>query len=209
MPAATRATPPEKLDLYKRHKADYAAPKKPVILDVAPARYLSIAGAGSPDDRAFHDAMEGLYGMAYTLKFASKHNGRDFVVCKLEGLWSGWNTGKPPAQQDKSDWKWRLLIRVPDFITEAARAAAVETLIAKGKNPACREVELVTLDEGRCVQMLHVGPYDREMDTIDAMHAHAASEGLRPHGKHHEIYLSDPRRVAPQKLRTILRHPVR
>jgi len=106
-------------------------------------------------------------------------------------------------------WQWRLLIRTPEFITAADLRQARQTLLAKGKGPEVSEVELDTLEEGPCVQMLHVGPYDAEAAAIDAMKQFAADGGLEFRGHHHEIYLSDPRRVPPERLRTILRMPVR
>ena len=108
MPAAKTKPNPKpaaRLDLYKLHKQDYAAPRNPVILDIGPATYLSISGAGSPADPNFQLAMQALYGIAYTLKFTSKKAGRDYAVCKLEGLWSGWDTSKPHDKQDKTGWK--------------------------------------------------------------------------------------------------------
>ena len=206
MPAAK---PADKIDLFKLHKDEYASPKKPKIIETKPAQYLSISGTGSPQDAAFETAMEALYGCAYKLKFQSKSEGRDYTVCKLEGFWSGWNTDLLPNEQDKSNWKWQLIIRTPDFITSEHLKATQQLLLEKGKDPACKKVKLVQLHEGKCVQMLHIGPYDQEMQTIETMHAHAAEQNLKPHGKHHEIYLSDPRKVEPAKLKTILRHPVK
>ena len=140
---------------------------------------------------------------------ASKAAGRDYVVCKLEGLcWSdrrGCDFSRLPPHQ----WSWKLMIRAPRFITPGDREDAVDTLTKKGKAPEVAEVQLETVEEGLCVQALHVGPYSQEAQTIAAMRAFAEEQGLSFHGKHHEIYLSDPRRVPPERLRTILRHPVR
>ncbi len=199
----------DKLDLYKRHKAEYAAPKKPALVETKPARYLAIDGRGGPGDETFQAKIAGLYGMAYTAKFNSKLAGRDYVVCKLEGLyWTG--DGKPGLDETPKDqWCWTLLMRVPDFITAGLLDEARRALRERGKEGDFDDVGLETIDEGRCVQMLHVGPYEHERTTIDAMTSFAGAEGLRPHGRHHEIYLSDPRRVPPEKLRTILRQPVK
>ncbi len=194
-------------DLYKIHKAEYATPRKPVLLRIAPATYLGIAGRGAPGSEAFQDAIGAQYSMAFTIKMASKFSGRDYSVCKLEALW--WvDSGGCFHTEAKDQWSWRLLIRTPDFIGEHEIAAARRQLAERGKSPLVQQVELFSLDEGPCVQMLHVGPYDREGESIAEMSNVAAAEGYRFHGLHHEIYLSDPRRVAPEKLRTILRMPV-
>jgi hypothetical protein len=109
----------------------------------------------------------------------------------------------------KEQWRWNLLIRTPDFVTQNELDQAAETLLKRGKTASVREVKLETITEGRCVQMLHIGPYDREPETIALMKAHAEKEGFTFHGRHHEIYLSDPRRVAPERLKTILRIPIK
>jgi hypothetical protein len=201
--------PAKKLDLYRLHQAEYVAPREPVLLDLKPANYLAIAGRGEPGGAAFQARIGALYGVAYTLKFAKKAAGRDYGVCKLEGLWWGSGGKLDFSAEPKETWNWKLLIRTPDFITARDVAQAAAALRKKGKGPEVDDVQLETLREGRAVQMLHVGPYDREAETIAAMRAHAQAHGRRFAGRHHEIYLSDPRRVAPAKLRTILRMPVR
>ena len=199
----------EKLDLYKTHKDEYAAPKKPVLLTIKSAKYLSVVGKGEPGGATWEAKIAALYGAAYTLKFAAKASGRDYGVCKLEGLW--WGDGKNPdfSKLPKSKWNWKLLIRTPDFITKKDLAIAIKQLIDKGKPDDVKKVELEPVKEGRCVQILHVGPYDQEAATMAVMTEFVETQGLSFHGRHHEIYLSDPRRVAPEKLRTILRMPVR
>ena len=198
-----------KLDLYKEHKQEYIAPKKPTLVTARRATYLAITGSGQPGGEQFQSKIAALYGMAYTLKFTWKHSGKgDYGVAKLEGLY-WWDDDKDPQTAPIDEVNWQLLIRTPDFIKRKHLAAAATQLIEKGKSPEVKEVELVSLAEGKCVQMLHIGPYDREEDTVDQMLAFAESEGYEVHRKHHEIYLSDPRRVAPEKLKTILRHPVR
>jgi hypothetical protein len=186
-----------KRDLYREHKAEYVTPWEPVLVNTSGALCLAIAGKGGPNDPAFEECIAALYGVAYTLKMASKFAGRDYRVCHLEGLWK-W---KPPS--------YTLLIRVPEFITEEAVADAAAKLITKGKGERAGKVKLLPLEEGTAVQVLHVGPYADEPRSVAAMEAFAAGQGLSPAGLHHEIYLSDPRRVAPERLRTILRQPVR
>lgn len=197
------------LDLTRKHRADYVTPKAPVLLRIGPAKYLTISGRGPAAAPAFEAAIGALYGMAFTIKMARKFAGRNFTVAKLEGLWWGGVRGKLLIDSPPATWRWKLLIRVPTFVTPAHRRAALTQLIARGRSVQVRQVKLETLREGRCVQVLHVGPYDREHAAIARMEALAREAGLKLHGRHHEIYLSDPRRVAPARLRTILRHPVR
>jgi hypothetical protein len=215
--------PTAKLDLYRQHKAEYVTPSKPQFVDVGPARYLAIQGQGEPGGALFTASLSALYGIAFTIKMARKKAGRDYKVAGLEGLWwtddptkpmpdlppSAWRSGGTRSAPCAAPERWKLLIRTPDFITQADLAQARKALLAKGKSPLAAQVKLETIREGRCVQALHVGPYDKEHQTIGAMDAFADASGLAFHGLHHEIYLSDPRRVPPAKLRTILRHPVR
>jgi hypothetical protein len=197
-----------KLDLYAQHKDEYVAPNEPVLVTLKPARYLGIQGKGEPGGAGFLAAVGALYNVAFTVKMARKQSGRDYAVSKLEGLW--WVKSKTAdfLREPKSSWQWQLLIRVPDWIQSREVAAAADGLVKKGKSKEVQSVELTVLNEGRSVQMLHVGPYDDEPHTVRRMAAFAAAQQLKFHGKHHEIYLSDPRRVAAEKLRTILRHPV-
>jgi len=198
-----------KLDLYKLHAAEYAAPRAPVLVAVRPARYLAIAGTGDPGGPAFGEKVGALYAIAYTVKMTLKRAGRDYKVAGLEGLWWGVGGSGWLIRRKRDQWRWKLLIRVPPFVTAAHVAAAARQVLARGKTKAVGRVRLETLAEGRCVQMLHVGPYMDEGPALDAMLAFAKGRGLRFTGKHHEIYLNDPGRVKPEKLRTILRHPVR
>lgn len=201
---------PDTIDLYKLHKADYAAPRKPALVDIGAASYLAVGGRGSPAVKAFQEGIGALYGVAYTVKMTRRHSGlQDYAICKLECLWWTDNEGGDFVGVAPERWNWKLLMRVPDFVGAGEIAKAAEALVEKGKAASVREVRLERLNEGRCVQMLHVGPYDREPETIERMRAFARERGLGFHGRHHEIYLSDPRRVAPEKLRTILRMPVR
>jgi hypothetical protein len=200
---------PAKLDLYAKHKDEYIASAEPVLVTVKPARYLAIEGRGEPGGEAFQAAVAALYNVAFTVKMARKAAGRDYAVSKLEGLW--WGKGKDGKfyEHPKNTWRWQLLIRVPDWIQSKEVTSAADALVKKGKAQDVRNVELLLLDEGRSVQMLHVGPYESEGRTVDRMAAFAAGQQLTLHGRHHEIYLSDPRRIPAEKLRTILRHPVK
>jgi hypothetical protein len=198
----------QKLDLYARHKDEYVAPDDPVFVTIKPARYLAIQGRGEPGGETFQAAVGALYNVAFTVKMARKSGGRDYTVSKLEALWWGKGKGGNFLLEPKSSWNWQLLIRVPDWIQSREVTHSAEGLVKKGKARDVLNVELIVLSEGRAVQMLHVGPYDEETATIRRLAEFAAAHRLAFHGKHHEIYLSDPRRIPPAKLRTILRYPV-
>ncbi len=199
----------EKLDLLKRHKNEYVTPKAPVHVTIGPAVYLTFAGRGAPGQKAFAPAIEALYGMAYTVKFARKAAGEDFKVCPIEGVF--WLAGGAAdfANAAGDQWRWKLMIRLPEFCRPADLAAARKALKVKGKPGDFGKVKLEKLTEGDCVQVLHVGPYSKVGAVYERMAEFAAAEGLTLHGRAHEIYLSDPRRLPPARLRTILRHPVR
>lgn len=199
-----------RIDLFKLNKDEYVARKKPVLVTVGPARYLTIEGRGEPGGEEFQARVGALYAAAFTLKFQSKGDGRDYAVCKLEAVW--WADGREDGDFSgvpEEQWRWRLMIRTPEFIGDGELADAAEKILAKGRCPEIVEVRLDELEEGRCVQQLHVGPYDAEPETMAQMRAYAEEQGLVFGGRHHEIYLSDPRRVEPARLRTILRMPVR
>ena len=198
----------QKLDLYKLHRTEYVTPKVPVFLRIKPAKYVTINGKGSPASEVFQTKVGSLYGVAFTIKMARKAAGQDYSVCKLEGLWWGARDESNFSADPPDTWNWKVLIRVPDSIKEKDLKDAIKALREKGKPPEVAEVQLETLDEGQCVQILHVGPYSTEGVSIGKMMALAKEKSLRFRGRHHEIYLSDPRRVASAKLRTILRHPV-
>ena len=201
----------DKTDLKKTLDAYQAKRDRFRIVDVPDLRYLMIDGHGDPNSSpAFTEAVEALYPVAYTLKFAGKRElGRDYVVMPLEGQWWAQDMAAFTTARDKSRWDWTLLILVPDWTTPEMFAAAVEQVRAKGGPARLGDVRLETLSEGRCVQTLHVGPFDAEAATLARMHDEfIPAHGLRRTGRHHEIYLSDFRRVAPEKQRTILRQPV-
>lgn len=199
----------KKFDIYQAHKTEYVTPKKPLLVEMKPARYLAICGQGEPGGKEFQTQVGALYNVVFMVKMARKFAGCDYTVSKLEGLWWGEDKNAVLLGEPREIWNWNLLIRTPDFITAKEVTTAIRKLKEKGKPAEVAEVKLESLDEGRCVQMLHVGPYDAEQPTLAAMMAFALEKGLAFHGLHHEIYFSDPRRVAPPRLRTILRHPVR
>ncbi len=180
------------------------------LVEVPPLHYLMIDGHGDPNTSpAFAEAIETLYPIAYKLKFASKQGlGRDYVVPPLEGLW--WADDMDAfSNRDKSQWDWTLLLLVPDWIDQAMVDAAVEQVAAKDPPARLGDVRFDLLDEGLCVQTLHVGAFDDEGPVLQKLHEEfIPNQGLRPTGHHHEVYFSDFRRTAPDKLRTLLRQPV-
>jgi hypothetical protein len=199
----------KKLDLYRVHKSEYVTPREPVLVKVGPAKYLAIEGQGAPGSEEFQAKIGALYNITFTIKMAKKFAGEDYTVCKLAGLWWAENQHKEFMELAKEQWCWKLMIRTPEFIGAKELQIAISKLREKGKPPEVSKVKLENLKEDSCVQALHVGPYDAEAAIIAKMRDLARAEGLSFHGLHHEIYLSDPRRVAPVKLHTILRHPVR
>jgi len=206
----------EKLDLSKLHKDYYSAKRDPVIVDIGPARFLSLAGKGDPSDKAFTQVIQTLYTTAYTVKFICKSLGQDFVVPKLEGLWwfdeekpGGFSIAEAPLKVPRSRWEYRLLIRMPEFVTHEMTEDAIDSVITKKNLQEAGQVQLFSMTEGTCVQILHVGPFSEEPGTLQKIGDFTAKRGLARNGLHHEIYLSDFRKTPPEKLRTILREPVR
>lgn len=200
-----------KVDL-KKQIAAYSAPRGTFdIVDVPPLRYLMADGHGDPNTSELYGAVvSAIFGVAYKLKFLSKIElERDYVVMPLEGLWWSDDMATFTTQRDKSRWSWTMMSLVPDWIEPAHVERAREAARSKGGSPALEALRFEELAEGRCVQTLHVGPYDDEAPVLDEMHHRFIPDaGLRMTGRHHEIYLTDPRRSAPERLRTILRQPV-
>lgn len=196
---------------FKRELPCYTAKRdSPQVVDVPDLQYLMIDGHGDPNTAAYATAVAALYPVAYTLKFASKNElGRDYFVMPLEGLWWADAMDAFTTARNKAQWDWTLMIMVPDWITPEMFGDAVEKVRAKGPLERLDAVRLEALSERRCVQALHVGAYDDEAELLRRMHEEfITARGLTMVGKHHEIYLSDPRRIEPAKLRTILRQPV-
>jgi len=194
------------LDSYQARHLEFR------VLDVPSLQYLMVDGHGDPNTAPeYADALAALYPVAYKLKFASKQElGRDYVVPPLEALWWAPDMEVFTTARDKSQWDWTAMIMVPDWITTDHFDDAVAKAAAKNRPTSLDRVRFERLDEGRCVQTLHIGPYDDEAGVLAELHDKFIPDaGLTMTGKHHEIYLSDPRRVEPAKLRTILRQPVR
>jgi hypothetical protein len=192
------------IDLKKTFKDLYRATRKTKEVDVAKATYLAADGVGEPGGEAFQHAIDGLFALGYTAKFTLKAQKIiDFSVPTIEALWPEADYASKP----RSEWRWRLLLRIPDELT-AALLRPVRTAILARKGLDTRFVKRVSLAEGRCLQVLHVGPYEDVGKVYERLGAEAAARGLAPRRHGHEIYLSDPRRVPPERLKTIVRLPV-
>lgn len=207
-------------DFKKEYREFYLPAASPRIVTIPPMNYLAVRGRGDPNEEggAYQQAIGLLYALAYTLKM-SRRNGReiegffDYVVPPLEGFWA--QEGREDLgfdYRDKAALLWTSVIRLPDFVGEEDFRWAAETA-ARKKGLDCSAARFLTVEEGLCVQILHKGPYDTEPESVERMDALLRAEGyendLGGGRLHHEIYLSDPRRCAPEKLKTVIRHPIR
>ncbi len=196
-----------KLNLVKEYKSYYKAGKKPEVVEFSEANYLSIEGKGEPAGDEFVKKIEALYPLAYGIKKICKDQGNDFGVPKLEGLW--WVEGDAPALEvPRSEWCWKLLIRMPEFVTIEMMQSVQPGVAKKKKNDLIQKIAFEKMTEGKCIQIMHIGPYSTEPDTIKSLMEFMTEKGLSENGLHHEIYLSDPRKTQPDKLKTIIRYPV-
>lgn len=199
----------EKLDLKKQLKHLYNPSVREVVeVDVPPMRFLAIDGAGAPNDPAFGQAIEALYSVAYTARFAIKKAEEiEYPVMPLEALW--WAEDMSTFSADaKQDWLWTAMIMQPDVVTDAHVAAAIEASARKKDLPALPKLRFEQFAEGLSAQIMYTGPFSEEEPTIRRIHDFIAETGHELRGKHHEIYLSDFRRVAPEKLKTVIRQPM-
>ena len=205
-------------DFKKEYKEFYLPDKKPGIILVPKMNYLAVRGQGNPnqEDGEYKQAIGLLYGIAFTIKMSKKGGHQidgyfDYVVPPLEGFW--WQPGVTGINYaHKEDFRWISVIRLPDFVTKADFNWAVDEATKKKKTDFSK-VEYITYDEGLCVQCMHIGSYDDEPKTVALMHEYMEQQGyaldITDQRLHHEIYLSDARKVAPEKLKTVIRHPVR
>ncbi len=199
-----------KRDFKKELKHLYGPSKKEFsVVDVPPMNFLMIDGHGDPNDNPdFQEGMEALYGMAYTIKFALKPQGIEYVVPPSEGLW--WMEDMSEFSLETKDrWQWTLMIMQPDEVTQEIVAAAQGELARKKDPPALSKLRYERYHEGLSVQIMYLGAYADEGPTIARMHEFIRENGYDFNGKHHEIYLGDPRRTAPEKLKTVIRQPVK
>ena len=205
-------------DYKKEYKEFYLPPRKPTIVNVPAMNYIAVHGKGDPNEEGgeYKRSIGLLYGIAFTLKMSKLGNHKikgyfDYVVPPLEGLW--WQDGSRSIDfAHKENFQWISMIRLPDFVTLTDFEWALEEAARKKKSDFSK-VEFFAYDEGLCVQCMHVGPYDEEPSTIALMERHMLDHGyaldITRKRMHHEIYLSDARRVSPEKLKTVIRHPIK
>lgn len=205
-------------DFKKEYKEFYKPKNKPEIVEVPKANYIAVRGKGDPNEEggAYKQAISVLYAVAYTLRMSYKTDYKiegffEYVVPPLEGFWWQDNT-EGLDYTDKSAFNWISVIRIPDFVTQRDFDWAVETA-AKKKKLDCSSAEFMTIDEGLCVQIMHTGPFDDEHETVALMDEYVAQNGymndMNEGRLHHEIYMSDARKVAPEKWKTVIRHPIK
>ena len=202
-------------DLVRQLKPLYTpSARHPAIVEVPELGFLMLDGRGDPNtSEQYQDAVTALYGIAYTLKSTRKKADaeRDFKVAPLEGLW--WADAERPDREElqatRDARNWTMMIALPDDVTAAEVAAAAAAAARKRSSPAIGLARLERLEEGLDAQIMHVGPYSAEPPTIERLHAFVAEQGYELRGRHHEIYLNDPRRTAPERLKTVIRHPGR
>lgn len=197
-----------KLDMAKEFKAYYTAKANPKLVEFKDVQFLTILGKGEPGGNEFSSKVEAMYSLAYGVKNICKKQERDFTVPKLEGLW--WVESEMPALEvPREEWRWKILIRIPGFVSLDTVEKAKEDVFKKKGIELIKEIKLEEINEGKCVQILHIGPYSTEPETIEKMRDFMNKNDLVENGLHHEIYLSDPRKVMPEKMKTILRQPVK
>jgi len=200
----------KKIDFKKEFKQLYSPPKGKIsIVDVPVMNFLMVDGVGYPvGNPAYEQALEALYGISYGLKFVSKAQGKDYVVTPLEGLWwmedvSGF------SMERKDEWEWTMMIMQPEWVTRNMVNAVLADMAQKKDLIVLEDLRFEAYHEGLSAQTLYVGPYSEEGPTIASMHAHIEAEGYLLRGKHHEIYLNDARKTAPEKLKTVIRQPIK
>jgi hypothetical protein len=189
----------------------YNPPLDPVLVDVPAFDFVTIDGSGDPNTSSdFRTAVSALYATSYPVVMSLKKGGRgQLKVRPLEGLWWAEDLGAfDPTNPDRSSWQWHLMIRQPDEVSTEIYQMALAKAVKKVGEDVADRIQIERFDEGRCAQLMHRGPYAAESPNIARLHEFIRSQGLRLRGHHHEIYLSDPRRSAPERMRTVLRHPV-
>jgi len=209
LPASPAVYCGNKIDFKKELKELYAPSAKEIsTVKIPKINFLSIDGKGDPNiSKEYQEAIEALYPVAYKIKFtAKKELGKDYAVMPLEGLWWAKDMSKF-SLEDKSTWLWKAMIMQPEFITQKIYQKAVEEVKAKKNLPGLNRIKFETLEEGLSAQILYIGPYADEKPTIDRIHNFIKEQGCSITQKHHEIYLSDPRKTAPDKLKTVIRQP--
>jgi hypothetical protein len=197
-----------KTDLKKTVKSYFTATPDCTSVDFGKLSFITMVGEGEPRGEVFMQAVQALYKAAYAVKNYCKKIGDDFMVSPLEGLW--WvNSSTFFMDTPRSKWKWKLMIMMPDFVTPTIFKEVMRELIDRKKELNLTELQFEKINEGHCIQVMHTGPYAEESKTIKMIDDYLKKNQLLRNGHHHEIYLSDPNKVAPSKMKTILRQPVK
>ncbi|MDL2289393.1 GyrI-like domain-containing protein [Clostridia bacterium OttesenSCG-928-F22] len=207
----------QKVDYKKRDKQLYLPPKQPTLMEVPRMGFFMVDGKGAPQGEQYQNALQALYAVTFTIKMSKMGVNRlegyfEYVVPPLEGLW--WNEGGPlDITSPKEGWLWTSMIRQPEFVTQKVFAWAQEEVRRKKPSVDASNMRFAYYEEGLCATIMHIGPYSEETQSMEKMHAFMQQNGLMDdtgeERKHHEIYLSDPRRTAPERLKTVLRIPVK
>ncbi|MDN5201894.1 GyrI-like domain-containing protein [Fulvivirgaceae bacterium BMA10] len=196
-----------KIDLTRSFPEYYKGSTQPILINLDPLYYLSISDQSSPESEKFTGAIEAIYPMAFGIKRASKEHGRDFVVPKMEAQW--WVESDIPFNEvPKEEWHWKILIPMPNFVDIKIYLTAKQKVLEQTGNQRVQDITFEQLDESKVVQAMHIGSYDAEEATIKKLLGFMDQNQLKMNGYHHEIYISDPRRTAADKLKTIIRYPV-
>jgi hypothetical protein len=199
-----------KIDYKLQLKALYKPPKgRLLIIEVPRMRYLMVDGKGDPDSSdEWRNGMSALYGVGYSIKFLMKKAKLDYVMPPLEALWRA-DDMSSFTSMEKDSWKWTAMIMQPEAVTAEIFEEALQRTKEKVEpNPALEKVRLDDFEEGLCAQVLHVGPFSDEAPTVERLHAYIEENGYALRGAHHEIYLTDPRRIKPERWRTVIRQPI-
>lgn len=189
-------------------------PDEPITIDVPKMNFLMIDGIGAPESKQFAQSVEALYSVSYTIKSMPKKGLEipgyyDYVMAPLEGLWWSKDIKTKGFTPDRNKWLWTLMIRQPEFIDRIISFGAIQQIIDKKKNPIAENIKFVEFKEGLSVQIMHIGPYKTEETTVDKLHKFINDNRFELNGKHHEIYISDPRKADPLKMKTVIRYPIR
>ena len=196
------------LDFGTLDREYFKAARQPKLMVLDEKKYLTLDGQGTPDSIAYQISIEAIYSTAYQLKFHHKKKGEDFKVSKLECLWWA-DENKDFEATPMEEWRWKLMIRIPDFVTNTELKEAIARINEERELKEVSGIKIGYLKEGKCVQILHVGPYEKVGDSYQKLIQFIENSGLHSNGPYHEIYISDPNRTLPENLKTIIRQPVR
>lgn len=195
------------IDLMKEHPHLYDSPSEPTFVEVPSMRFLMLDGVGAPDGAEYQQAVQAIYPMAYGLKFCLRDKDLDFEIMPLETQW--WTDDEDAFRSmDLTRWRWTMMMRIPEAVCDDCYQNCWEKAASRSDSPSFGNMRMQEWEEGRAVQVMHTGPWSEEQSTVEKLHAFIAEFGASPRDRHHEIYLSDPRRTKPAHMRTILRQPV-